>query len=74
MCAAGALRHGAVGASSGGVPPAEEAGGGALWRSVGGPVDGGEQEGGHQDAQTRYRHRGGKGMGSRLRSKVTDST
>lgn len=58
MCAAGALRHGAVGASSGRVPPAEEAGGGALWRGVGGPVDGREQEGGHQDAQTRYWHQG----------------
>lgn len=54
LCAAGAVRHGAVGEASRGVPTPQEAGRGALWRGVGGSVDRGEQEGGHKDAETRY--------------------
>lgn len=54
LCAARAVRHGAVGATARGVQAPQEAGRGTLRRGVGGPVDNGEQEGGHKDAETRY--------------------
>lgn len=57
LCAAGALRHGAVGETSGGVQTPQETGRGSLRRGVGGPVDHREQESGHKDAEARYERR-----------------
>lgn len=48
-----AVRHGAMGAASGGVQAAEEVRGGALRRGVGGNMEQQKPEGGHQDVKAR---------------------
>lgn len=54
LCAAGAVWHGAMGETARGVQTLQETGRRKLWRSVGGSVGQGEQEGGHKDSKARY--------------------